>query len=48
MNKWGQSKLLNYWDQPEYWEESSRLEVICYQSKFSKEQFANVGVKNSQ
>ena len=30
------SKLLHYWERPEYWEESWRLEETCSHSNFSK------------
>ena len=46
--KWRQSKLLHYWDQPQYWEESRRLEETCYHSNAMRKLSANAGVKNSQ
>ena len=41
------SKLQYYWDRPEYWEESRRLEETCH--SYSNEiPSANTDVKNSQ
>ena len=31
-DEWRKSKLQHYWDRPEYWEESWRLEVTSYHS----------------
>ena len=42
----GQSRLPNYWDQLEYWEESWRSEETCCHS--SERPPASVGEKNSQ
>ena len=36
-----------YWDQPEHWEESWRLEEICYHSNFSKRPSADADVNNN-
>ena len=44
----GPSKLLHYWDRPEYWEESWKLEETCCHSNSSKTPSANVDVKNSE
>ena len=41
------SKLLHYWEWPEYWEESWRLEGTCCHSKSSERPVANADVKNS-
>ena len=40
-NKW---KLQHYWDRPEYWEESWKLEGTCYHSDFCGKPSANTGV----
>ena len=37
----------HYQDQPEYWEESWRLEETCCHSKFNEKLSARSGVKNS-
>ena len=44
----GPFKLLHYWDRPEYWEDSWRLEGTCCHSNLSERPSANAGVKNSQ
>ena len=41
-------KLLNYWERPEYWEVSWRLEETCSHSNSSKRPSANTDMKNSQ
>ena len=41
------SKLLHYWKQPEYWEESGRLEKTCCHSNSSERPLVNADVKNS-
>ena len=48
LDEWRPSKLLHYWDRPEYWEESLRLEETCCHSNSSEKPSANAGVKNSQ
>ena len=40
------SKLQHYWDRPEYWEESWRLEEIYCHSNSSDEPSANAYLKN--
>ena len=40
--------LLNYWDRPEYWEESWRLEETWCHSNSSEKPSAYTGVKNLQ
>ena len=40
-------KLLYYWERPEYWEESWRLEETCYHSNSSERPSANADMKNS-
>ena len=40
-------KLLHYWERPEYWEESWRLEETCCYSNSSERPSANADVKNS-
>ena len=47
-NKWRPSKLLHYWERPEYGEESWRLEETCFHSNSSERSSANADVKNSQ
>ena len=47
-DKWRPSKLLHYWDQPEYWEESRRLEESYCHSNFNEIPSANIDLKNSQ
>ena len=42
------SKLLNYWDQPEYWELAKRIKEMWCLSNFSEISSANTDVKNSQ
>ena len=46
--KWEPFNLQRYWDRPEYWEDSLRLEETCYQSESSERPSANADVKNSQ
>ena len=41
------SKLLHYWEWPEYWEESWRLEETCCHSNSSERPSANAYVTNS-
>ena len=43
----GPSKLLDYWDRPEYREESWRLEETCCHSNSSERPSADANVKNS-
>ena len=47
MYEWRLSKLLHYWERPECWEESWRLERTCYHSDSSEKPSANADVKNS-
>ena len=42
------SKLQHCWDQPEYWEESWKLEDTCWHSNSNKKLSASAGVKNTQ
>ena len=42
------SKLQHYWEWPEYWEDSWRLEETCCHSGSSERPSANADVKNSQ
>ena len=46
-NEWRTSKLLHYWDWPEYREESWRLQETCCHSKFRERPSANTDVKQS-
>ena len=46
-DEWRPSKLLHYWERPEYWEESWRLEETCSHSIYSERPSTNVDVKNS-
>ena len=45
---WRPSKRQHYWKQPEYWEESWRLEETCCHSNFCEKTSANADVKNSK
>ena len=48
-DEWRPSKLQQYWERPEYWEESWRLEETCCHSNSSERQLtANTDVKNSK
>ena len=47
-NKWRPFKLQHYWERPEYWEKSRRLEETCCHSNSSERPSADAGVKNSQ
>ena len=38
-------KLQHYWDQPEYWKESQRLEETCSHSNSNEKPSANTSVK---
>ena len=38
----------HYWERPEYWEESWRLEETCCHSVFSERLSAKTDMKNSQ
>ena len=40
-----QSKLLHYWDLPESWEETCRLEETCCHSSFRKDHLETLGEK---
>ena len=42
------SKLLHYWDRPDYWEDSWRLEETCCHSNSSEKQSSYFGVKKFQ
>ena len=44
---WRPSKRQHYWERPEYWEESWRLEKTCCHSDSSEKPSANADVKNS-
>ena len=48
VDEWRSSKLQHYWDRPEYWEESWRLEKTCCYSNSSERQSAKTNVKISQ
>ena len=39
---------MNYWERPEYWEKSWRLEETCNHSNYSERSSANVSMKNSK
>ena len=47
-DEWRPSKLLHYWERPEYWEESWILKETCCHSNSSEKPSANADVKNSQ
>ena len=47
-DEWRPPKLLHYWDRPENWEESWRLDGTCCHSNSSEKPSANAGGKNSQ
>ena len=47
-DEWRPSKVQYYWERPEYWEESWRLEETCCPSNSSERPSANADVKNSQ
>ena len=42
------SKLQHYWERPEYWEESWRLEETCWHSNSSEIPSPNADMKNSK
>ena len=46
-HEWRPSKLQHYWERPEYWEESWRLEETRCHLNSSERPSANAGVKNS-
>ena len=46
--EWRPSKWQDYWERPEYWEESGRLEETCCHSNSSERPSANVDAKNSR
>ena len=46
-DEWKPSKLLYYWERPEDWEESWRLEETCCHSNSCEKASANANVKNS-
>ena len=45
---WRPSKILHYWDRPEYREESWNFGKTCCHSNSSEKHSANAGVENSQ
>ena len=47
-DEWRPSKLQHYWEQPEYWEESWRLEETCCHSVSREKPSSKIDVKNSQ
>ena len=47
-NEWRPFKLQHYWEQPEYWEESWRLEETCCHSNSSEKLSAKTDMKNFQ
>ena len=48
LEEWGPSKIQHYWDRPEYWEESWRLEENYSHWNSSGKQSANSGGKKSK
>ena len=44
---WRLSKRQHYWERPEHWEESWRLEETCCHSDSNEKPSANADVKNS-
>ena len=44
---WRPSKRQHYWERPEYWEESGRLEDTCCHSDSSEKPSANADGKSS-
>ena len=44
---WRTTKLLHYWNRPEYWEESWRLAETCCLSNFSERPSVNADEKDS-
>ena len=44
----GRLSKLQHWEQPEYWEESWRLEETCFHSNSNERPSANAVVKNSE
>ena len=47
-DEWRPSKHQHYWERPEFWEESWRLEETCCHSNFIERPSANTFVQNSQ
>ena len=47
-DEWRPSKLLHYWELPEYWEMSWRLEETCCHSNSCEKPSAIADVKNSK
>ena len=46
-DEWRPSKLLHYWERPEYWEESWSVEEACCHSDSSEKTSANADAKTS-
>ena len=46
-DEWRPSKQQHYWERPEYWEESWRLEETCCHTNSSEKPSALADVKNS-
>ena len=46
-DEWRPSKLQHYWERPEYWEESWRLEEMLCNSNSREKLSANADAKNS-
>ena len=44
-DEWKSSKLLDYWERPEYWEQSWKIEGTCCHSNSSERPSANADVK---
>ena len=47
-DEWSPSKLQHYWERPEHWGESWRLEEICCHSNSIERPSAKTDVKNSR
>ena len=47
-DEWRPSKRQHYWERPEYWEESWRLEETCCHSNSREKPPVNADVKNSK
>ena len=47
LGEWRPPKLQHYWERPECWEESWKLEETCCQSNFGERPSANADEKNS-
>ena len=46
-DEWRPPKILHYWERPDYWKESWRLEETCCHSDSSEKSSGNADVKNS-